>query len=206
MASRSSSTAQVPLGSPDRSTTAGCNWPACPTTVSPTSTSAQRPGCHGRYCAARSVSSTPAARPMTRTASNASRASTGRPGPHGPVGSRSPAKTTPTCCGCRGSDASSTAISSLVGLRSFGMRSTGRVSEVGSTTCWIAYSATSTTPRDTLRPKASSSPGSSVVASCGRSASSGLSTCVVLCRGSSSGRPHWSHTPAGRNGVGRIST
>ena len=80
MASRFSSTAQVPLGRPDRSTTAGCSWPACPTTVSPTSTSAHRPGCHGRCCAARSVSSTPAARPMTRTASNASAACDGPAG------------------------------------------------------------------------------------------------------------------------------
>ena len=93
-------------------------------------------------------------------------------------GSRRPVSTTPTCCGWCGSDASSTAISSSVGLRSFGMRSTARVSEVGSTTWAIAKSPTSTAPRDTLRPKASSSPGSSVVASCGRSASSGLSTCV----------------------------
>ena len=67
--------------------------------------------------------------------------STGRPGPHGPAGSRRPASTTPTCCGWRGSDASSTAISSSVGRRSFGMRSTARVSEVGSTTWAIANSA-----------------------------------------------------------------
>ena len=40
----------------------------------------------------------------------------------------------------------------------------------------------------------------------GRSDSSGLSTWVVVRRGSSGGRPHWSNTPAGRNGVGRIST
>src|SRR5262249_38361166 len=205
MASRSSSTAQLPFGRPARSTTAGCSWPACPTTVSPTSTSAQRPGCHGRYCAARSVNSTPAARPMTRTASNASHASPGGPRPQGPAGSRRPARTTPTCCGCRGSDASRVAISASVGLRLFGMRSTARVSEVGSTTWAIAYSAVSTAPRDTLRPKASNSPGSSVVASRGRSDSSGLSTSVAVRRGSSAGRPHWSNTPAGRNGVGRIS-
>ena len=70
----------------------------------------------------------------------------------------------------------------------------------------MANSAVSTLPRDTLRTNASSSPGSSVVASCGRSASSGLSTTAVLRRGSSSARPQVSKTPAGRKGVGRIST
>ncbi len=57
------------------------------------------------------------------------------------------------------------------------LRDTGL--SVGSTTCSIAKSARSTMPRETLRDNASSSPGSSVVASCGRSASSGLSTWVV---------------------------
>ncbi|CPB31091.1 Uncharacterised protein [Mycobacterium tuberculosis] len=70
----------------------------------------------------------------------------------------------------------------------------------------MANSATSTSPRDTLRTKASSRAGSSVVASCGRSASSGLSTRVVMRRESSASSPHKSNTPAGRNGVGRIST
>ncbi len=131
-------------------------------------------------CAARRVTSTPAARPMTRTASKASAASTGRPGPHGPAGSRRPVSTTPTCCGWRGSDASSVAISSSVGRRSVGMRSTARVSSVahhhlrdreqrGVDRCRGTRCATN----------ASSSPGSSVVASCGRSASSGLSTVAV---------------------------
>ena len=143
---------------------------------------------------------------MMRTASKASLAWTGRPGPHGPEGSRRPVSTTPTCSGWRGNDASSVAISSSVGLRSFGIRSTARVSDVGSTTCSIANSATSTAPRDTLRANDSSSPGNNVVASCGRSDSSGLSTCVVLRRSSSGGKPHWSNTPAGRKGVGRIST
>ncbi len=180
MASRSSSIAQVPFGRPQRSTTAGCSWPAWPTTTSPISTSAQRPGCHGRRWAGRNVSSTPAARPMMRTASNASAGSTGRPGPHGPAGSRRPARTAPTCCGCRGSDASRMATSSSVGRRSFGMRSTARVSMCAPRPGPSANSATSTAPRETLRASASSNPGSNVVASSGRSDSSGLSTRVVL--------------------------
>ena len=69
-----------------------------------------------------------------------------------------------------------------------------------------ANSATSAAPRETLRTNASSSPGSSVVASCGRSASSGLSTVMVARRGSSAGSPQASNTPAGRNGVGSTST
>ena len=61
---------------------------------------------------------------MIRTASNASAASARRPSPHGPRGSRSPVNTAATCWGCRGSDASSTAISSSVGRRSTGISST----------------------------------------------------------------------------------
>jgi hypothetical protein len=53
------------------------------------------------------------------------------------------------------------------------------VCSVGCTTCAMANNATSTMPRDTLRAKASSNPGSKVVAKCGRSASSALSTWVV---------------------------
>ncbi len=209
-ASRSSSTAQVPFGSPARSMTAGCSSPAWPMTtpvrLSPTRTSAHRPGCHGGYWAARRLTSTPPARATMRTASKASAASTARPAPHGPRGSRSPVSTVATCCGWRGSDASSAAISSSVGRRCTGMSSTARVWSVGWTTCAIANSATSTMPRDMLRTNASNSPGSRVVASCGRSASNGLSTCEVVRRGSSGGRPQVSNTPAGRNGVGSTST
>ncbi len=115
IASRSTSTAHVPFGRPDLSMTAGCSWPAWPTTVSPTSTSAHRPGCHGRYCAGRSVNSTPAALPMMRTASNASLACTGRPGPHGPAGSRRPDSTSRRAPAGRGSEASSVAISLVAG-------------------------------------------------------------------------------------------
>ena len=136
MASRSSSTAQVPFGSPDRSTTAGCSWPACPTTVSPTSTSAHRPGCHGRYCAApqRQLDTGGAADDAHRLERIAGLAPAGRDptGPRAHAGRPAPRR---RAAAGRGSDASSVAISSSVGLRSFGMRSTARVSEVGSTTC-----------------------------------------------------------------------
>ena len=83
---------------------------------------------------------------------------------------------------------------------------TARVSGVGSTTWAIANSAVSTAPRETLRPNASKQPGQQrggqlrpvrfqrVQHLGGRAAR------VV------GGRPHWSNTPAGRNGVGRIST
>ena len=210
MASRFSSTAQMPLGRPERSITAGCSCPACPTTFSscpiPTSTSAHRPGCHGRYWAARSVTSIPLAPAMIRTASKASADSARRPSPHGPRGSLSPVNTAATCWGCCGSDASSRAISASVGRRSTGISPPLFVCSVGCTTCAMANSATSMMPRDTLRANASSNPGSKLVAKYGRSASSGLITCVVLRRMSSAGSPQASKTPAGRNGVGRTST
>ena len=190
IAPRFISSAELPLGSPDRSTTAGCSCPACPTTRPSRTISAHRPGCHGRCWAGRSVTCTPAARAITRAASKASAASTGRPGPHGPRGSRSPHSTAPTCTGWCGSDASSRTISSSVGRRWVGISSTARVCSVGCTTWAMANSATSPNPRETLRDNASSNAGSSVVARSGRSASSGFSTAVVLRRGSSAGSPH----------------
>ena len=58
-----------------------------------------------------------------------------------------------------------------------GCSSTARVSRASAAPPGrCANSATSAQPRETLRDNASSRPGSSVVASCGRSASSGLST------------------------------
>lgn len=59
---------------------------------------------------------------------------------------------------------------------------------------------------ETLRASTSSRPGSSVVASSGRSASSGLRTLVVVRRGSSASRPHVSNTCAGRKTGARTST
>ena len=171
----------------------------------PTSSSAQRPGCHGSR-----RPRSPAARPRPRArpaapACTASAQSAGRPGPHQPRGSRSPASTTATCSGWAGSAA---------GLRELGV---GRAAvdrrvrhrhglAVGRTTCPTVYSASRRAPRDRLRPSASSSPGSSVVRQLGSSASSGLSTRTACRRGSSAGSPNASNTAGSTNGYGSTST
>src|SRR5690606_2958519 len=72
IASRSSSIAAVRFGRPIASTTLGCSSPAYPTGQSPTSSRAHRPGCHGAWSAASTVSSTPEMSATTRAVSMAS--------------------------------------------------------------------------------------------------------------------------------------
>ena len=80
-ASTSSSIADVRAGSSSAAHTRGCSSPAYPTTRSPTSSSAQRPGCHGARSPARTVSSTPEAAATRRAACTASAHDAGRPWP-----------------------------------------------------------------------------------------------------------------------------
>ncbi len=143
----------------------------------------------------------PCGRPATASAQFA-----GSPWPHQPARWRWPASTTATCSGCCGTAASSSASSSSEGRRSTPRSGTFSGFGAGSTTWPMWYSETSFIPRDTLRCSVSSRPGSSVVASRLRSASSGLRTTTVLRRTSSAGRPKASHTASPMNGNGSTST
>ena len=207
MASRSSSTAQVPFGQTRPLDDGGMQLAGISDDGVADSTSAQRPGCHGRCWAGRSVSSTPAARPMTRTASNASVACTGlprtprtravragRPAPH----RRAAADAAATRRASRSLLRWAAGRSECVPRRGFpssapppGRSRTTRYRPPRGRRCAPtppAVRAAAWWPAAAGRP-----PADSV-------------TCVVDRRGSSAGRPHWSNTPAGRNGVGRIST
>ena len=154
---------------------------------------AHRPGCHGGLSPAVIRSSTRAASPTSRAACTASAQLACSPLPHQPRGSRSPASTTPTCTGWAGSAAKIWAISASEGRLSTPGSGSGSCSRCGSTTWPTVYSARSTAPRDRLRTSVSSRPGSNVVASSARSASSGLRTGTVWRRGSSAGSPNASH-------------
>ncbi len=87
-----------------------------------------------------------------------------------------------------------------------GTSGTGTWVALGSVTWPTWNSATSRWPRDTLRCKDSSRPGSSVVASSSRSDSSGLSTFTVLRRTSSGAKPNASQVAGEVNGKGSTST
>ncbi len=142
-----------------------------PTTVAPTNTSAHRPGCHGRCCAAPQGDLHAGRAATVRTASNASAASTGTPWSPGTAGFTQAGQDDADVlrlvwqrCVERGDLVHRSAGDRLGCVR------TPRVCSVRCTTWAMANSAVSTLPRDTLRTNASSSPGSSVEASCGRSA------------------------------------
>ena len=97
-ASRFSSTAQVPLGSPARSITAGCSCPAWPTTGRRRDLGAP-PGMPRQVlgCAQPDVDAAGAGDHPHRL--ECVGGLDGRPGPQGPRGSRSPVRTAPTCTG-----------------------------------------------------------------------------------------------------------
>ena len=152
------------------------------------------PGCRGST-GLRSGPSTPQARAITRTASNASaaRPAPGTPGsaavPAGPVEHRADVHR-------RAAERAGAAISSSVGLRWSESAAPRRYASVGLHDLRDREQRDIDKPRDTLRDNASAMQAGAWWRD-GRSASSGLSTAVVMRRGSSAGgRSHWSNTPA----------
>ena len=165
------STAHVPLGSPQRSITAGWSCPACPPPGRPRPP--QRSVPDARAVVRRSKTpSTAQARAITRTASNASAASTVRPDPkarevpairpaparHGPVAPGDPLRSRSLSVGLRSVGINSIRAGLVVRMHDLSNRVQGDITEAA----------------ETLRDNASNRAGTSVDAKCGRSASKGI--------------------------------
>ena len=189
-----------------RSSIAGWSSPACPTTTPSTRSSAQRPGCHGAYCAARRMIVTPAVRAIVSAAAKASEASTARPLPHGP-----PARADRSAQGQREQAVQAAIREAPPSPRRSGVDPPAAARRDGCGRCASRPGQCRTVRHRADRarycgPRTSSSPGSNVVASSGRSDSSGFSTLVVLRRGSAASRAQTSKTLAGRKTGGGTST
>ena len=166
---------EVRAGSSSAAHTRGCSSPAWPTTRSPTSSSAQRPGCQGARSPARTVSSTPGGggddpRGLDRVGP------AGRPpGPHQPRGSRLPGQRDGHVPGLRGHRTEQRGQRLVVRTAVDARHRRGERWSPGNTAP-CSNSARSRWPRERLRASVASRPGSSVVRSAGSSSESGLRT------------------------------